>query len=104
MQTLVIGHRNPDMDSICAAVGYAEFKRLSGQPHVIAARAGNTNARIDYVLGRFGMEAPLLVNDLSPRVSDVMQPNVVSVHADSPVYDALQLIDRKRLRGLPVVD
>jgi manganese-dependent inorganic pyrophosphatase len=104
MQTLVIGHRNPDMDSICAAVGYAEFKRLSGQPHVIAARAGNTNARIDYVLGRFGVEAPLLVNDLSPRVSDVMQPNVVSVHADSPVYDALQLIDRKRLRGLPVVD
>jgi manganese-dependent inorganic pyrophosphatase len=104
MQTIVIGHKNPDMDSICAAAAYAEFKRLSGHEGVIAARAGNTNARIDYVLNRFGVEAPMLVNDLSPRVSDVMQPKVLSVHADSPVYDALQLIDQKRLRGLPVVD
>ena len=104
MQTIVIGHKNPDMDSICAAAAYAEFKRLSGNTGVIAARAGNTNERIDYVLNRFGVEAPQLVNDLSPRVSDVMQPKVLSVRADSPVYDALQLIDQKRLRGLPVVD
>ncbi len=104
MQTIVIGHKNPDMDSICAAAGYAEFKRLTGHTGVIAARAGNTNERIDYVLERFGVEAPLLINDLSPRVSDVMQSNVVSVRADSPVYDALQLIDQKRMRGLPVVD
>ena len=72
MQTIVIGHKNPDMDSICAAAAYAEFKRLSGNTGVIAARAGNTNERIDYVLNRFGVEAPQLVNDLSPRVSDVM--------------------------------
>ncbi len=104
MQTIVIGHKNPDMDSVCAAVAYAELKRLSGQPNVIAARAGNTNARIDFVLGKFGVEAPLLINDLSPRVSDVMESRVISVRADSPVYDALQLIDKKRLRGLPVVD
>jgi manganese-dependent inorganic pyrophosphatase len=92
------------MDSICSAVGYAELKRLSGNPHAIAARAGNTNERIDFVLGKFGVEAPVLINDLSPRVSDVMEPRVISVRADSPVYDALQLIDKKRLRGLPVVD
>jgi len=104
MQTIVIGHKNPDMDSVCAAVAYAELKRLSGQADVIPARAGNTNARIDFVLGKFGVEAPLLINDLSPRVSDVMEPRVISVRADSPVYDALQLIDKKRLRGLPVVD
>lgn len=104
MQTIVIGHKNPDMDSICAAVGYAELKRLSGNPNVIAARAGNTNERIDFILNKFGVEAPLLINDLSPRVSDVMESRVISVRADSPVYDALQLIDKKRLRGLPVVD
>jgi manganese-dependent inorganic pyrophosphatase len=104
MQTIVIGHRNPDMDSICSALAYAELKRLSGQSDVIAGRAGNTNERIDFVLDRFGWEAPVLINDLSPRVSDVMQSNVISVRADSPVYDALQLIDQKRMRGLPVVD
>src|SRR5579862_3673023 len=50
MQTIVIGHRNPDMDSICSALAYARLKQLLGTPDVIAARAGNTNARIDYVL------------------------------------------------------
>ena len=104
MQTIVIGHRNPDMDSICSALGYAELKRLTGDSTVIAARAGATNARIDFVLKKFGVEPPELITDLSPRVSDVMEPQVLSVREDSPVYDALQLIDRKQLRGLPVVD
>ena len=92
------------MDSICSAIAYAELKRLNGHEDVIAARAGHTNERIDFVLEKFRVPAPLLINDLSPRVEDVMQPRVVSVHADSPIYDAVQLIERKRLRGLPVVD
>ena len=104
MQTIVIGHRNPDMDSICAALGYAKFKELSGHSNVLAARCGATNERIDYVLRKFGVEAPVLITDISAKVSDVMQSKVISVHADSPVYDAIQLIDQKSLRGLPVVD
>ncbi|MGV3532899.1 MAG: putative manganese-dependent inorganic diphosphatase, partial [Chthoniobacteraceae bacterium] len=69
-----------------------------------AARAGATNERIDFVLSKFGIPAPLLVTDLSPKIVDVMEPNVISVRADSPVYDAIQLMEQKRLRGLPVVD
>jgi manganese-dependent inorganic pyrophosphatase len=104
MQTIVIGHRNPDMDSICSAIGYACFKQLSGNPDTIAARAGDTNERIDYVLGKFGVEAPVFIPDLSPRVSDVMERNVISVRRDSSAYDAIHLIERERLRGLPVID
>jgi manganese-dependent inorganic pyrophosphatase len=104
MQTIVIGHRNPDMDSICSAIGYAEFKRITGHPEVVAARCGNTNERIDYVLRKFGHPAPMLVTDLSPKVCDVMESRVISVQADSPVYDAIHLIDQKGLRGLPVVN
>ena len=104
MQTIVIGHRNPDMDSIVSALAYAELKRRTGHGDVLAARAGNTNERIDFVLERFGFPAPTLINDLSPRVADVMQPRVIAVQGDSPVYDAIQLIEQKRLRGLPVVD
>ena len=92
------------MDSICSATAYAELKRLSGHENVVAARAGHTNERIDFVLEKFAIPAPLLINDLSPRVEDVMQPHVVSVRADLPIYDAVQLIDSKHLRGLPVVD
>lgn len=103
MQTIVIGHRNPDMDSICSAIGYARLKQLMGVRDVIPARAGNTNERIDYVLEKFGVEAPVFLSDISPRVSDVMAREVISVRADSPVYDAIQLIEEKRLRGLPVI-
>lgn len=104
MQTIVIGHRNPDMDSICSALGYARLKQLLGMPNVIAARAGNTNARVDYVLEKFRVEPPVFLSDVSPRVSDVMESNVVSVRAESAIYDAVLLIEQKQLRGLPVTD
>jgi len=104
MQTIVIGHRNPDMDSICSAIGYARLKQLTGNPGAVAARAGDTNERIDFVLNKFGVEAPVFIADLSPRVSDVMERNVISVRRDSSAYDAIHLIERERLRGLPVID
>jgi len=104
MQTIVIGHRNPDMDSICSAIGYARLKQLTGNPGAMAARAGDTNQRIDYVLNKFGVEAPVFIPDLTPRVRDVMERNVISVRRDSSAYDAIHLIERERLRGLPVID
>ncbi|MEO5754413.1 MAG: putative manganese-dependent inorganic diphosphatase, partial [Chthoniobacterales bacterium] len=104
MQTIVIGHKNPDMDSICSALAYAHLKRVTGTPDVIAARAGSTNQRIDFVLEKFGVEPPLFISDLSDRVSDVMARDVISVHADSTAYDAIHLLEKKRLRGLPVID
>jgi manganese-dependent inorganic pyrophosphatase len=104
METIVIGHRNPDMDSICSAIGYARLKQLTGNPGAIAARAGDTNERIDYVLNKFGVEAPVFIADLSPRVTDVMEQDVISVWRDCSAYDAIHLIERERLRGLPVVD
>ena len=64
MQTIVIGHKNPDMDSICSAVAYAHLKRATGTANVIAARAGNTNERIDFVLQKFGVEPPVFISDL----------------------------------------
>ena len=104
MKTLVIGHRNPDMDSIVSALGYAEFKRAAGMQNVIAARCGNTNARIDFALRKFGVEAPVFVPDVYPRVEDVMQRNVVSIHRDAPIYQAMTRFGEAKFRGLPVVD
>src|SRR4051812_13006377 len=104
MQTIVIGHKNPDMDSICSALAYAELKRLQGQEDVVPARAGATNQRIDYVLAKFGWDAPRLITDLSPKVLDVMEPDVVSVRSRTTIYDALQHMEQKQLRALPVVD
>ena len=70
MQTIVIGHKNPDMDSICSAIAYAELKRKLGTQNVISARAGNTNERIDLVLQKFGVPAPEFMSDVSPKVAE----------------------------------
>lgn len=104
MQTLVIGHKNPDMDSICSAIGYAELKKATGAKDVRAARCGNTNQRIDYALSKFGFDAPLFVTSVRPRVEDVMNREVVSVGPEEPVYEAFTRIGQNGLRGLPVVD
>ncbi len=104
METIVIGHRNPDMDAIVSALGYAEFKRLSGEPGVIAGRCGNTNQRIDFVLEKFGVPSPTFFGDMRPRVSDVMERNVVTASVGAPVYQAMLQIGENRFRGLPVVD
>ena len=104
MKTLVIGHRNPDMDSICSAIGYAEFKRATGMEDAVAARCGNTNQRIDFALNKFGLEAPVFFADVYPRIEDVMQRNVVSIHRDAPVYQAMTRFGEDKFRGLPVVD
>ena len=104
MQTLVIGHKNPDMDSICSAIGYAELKKAKGETNVRAARCGNTNQRIDYALKKFGYEAPLFVTSVRPRVEDVMNRDVLSVGPEEPVYEAFTRIGQNGLRGLPVVE
>jgi manganese-dependent inorganic pyrophosphatase len=104
MQTIVIGHRNPDMDSICAAIGYARLKTALGAPNVIAGRAGNTNPRIDHVLQKFHAEPPVFFSDVSPHVADVMRRDVVFVHSETSIYDCIHFMEEKRLRGLPVVD
>ncbi|MBV8213510.1 MAG: CBS domain-containing protein, partial [Verrucomicrobia bacterium] len=104
MQTIVIGHRNPDMDSIVSAIAYGELKRELGAPNVLVARAGNTNARIDFILEKFGVPAPDFVGDVTPKVGDVMETKVVSVLYHSTINKAINSIEWKRLRGLPVVD
>ena len=103
-EILVIGHKNPDTDAICSAIGYAEFKRRTGLAEAVAARCGDTNDRIDFVLNAFGVPAPKFVADVSPKISDEMQRKILSVRPDSTAAEALRLMDEKNLRILPVMD
>jgi manganese-dependent inorganic pyrophosphatase len=103
-ELLVIGHRNPDTDSICSAIGYAEFKRRTGWPQAEAARCGDTNDRIDFVLQSFGMPAPRFVADVSPKIRDVMQAELVSVSSQATVVEALGLMEERGIRVLPILN
>ncbi len=101
--TYIFGHRNPDADSICAALAYADFKRQIGEPDHVAARCGNSNARIDAILQRFGVELPVFIGDVTPRVEDIMVRDVVKTTIRATCSEALELIDRHDVRILPVV-
>lgn len=103
-EILVIGHRNPDTDAICSAIGYAEYKRRTGVAEAIAARCGDTNDRIDFVLRTFGVEPPKFYSDVSPKVRDVMGRNLVNVLPDTPIVEALATMDENNIRVLPVLD
>ena len=103
-EVLVIGHRNPDTDAICSAIGYAEFKRRTGMPEAVAARCGDINDRIDFVLRTCGVPAPRFVADVSPKVRDVMVEEVLSVSPETTASDALGLMDQHNVRILPVLD
>jgi manganese-dependent inorganic pyrophosphatase len=101
--TYVIGHRNPDADSICAAIAYSAYKEARGLHGYVAARAGNSNARIDAILQRFHQPLPTLLTDVTPRVRDVMVTDVVTVPQDATCSEALELIDEHDVRVLPVI-
>jgi manganese-dependent inorganic pyrophosphatase len=102
--TYIIGHKNPDADAICSALAYTAFKKASGVTDVIAARCGNSNARIDSILNRFGVSLPVFVGDVIPRVEDIMQTNPYKVTCHDTCARALELFDVYDIQALPVVD
>lgn len=71
-QIHVIGHINPDTDSVAAAMGYAWLLQQQNEDDVIAARAGQLNPQTTWVLNRLGLEQPLLLSDASPRFESIM--------------------------------
>ncbi len=102
-KTYIIGHRNPDADAICSAIAYAELKKARSLEGFVAARCGNTNARIDTILAKFKHPAPVYISDVTPRVRDVMIEGVVTVDENATCAEALELIDEHDVRVLPVV-
>ncbi len=102
--TYIIGHKNPDADSICSAIAYADFKQQREAGDYLAARCGNSNARIDTILDRFGMALPPFIGDVTPRIRDIMVRDVIKVKRGATCADALELIDTHDIRILPVVD
>ena len=100
----VLGHKNPDSDSICSAVGYASLLRLQGQPEAVAARQGMLRRETAFILERFGVSSPVLVTDVRPRVADMMTTPVQCVHQDDSLFEVGTILQSNRVRALPVVD
>lgn len=98
-----IGHRNPDTDSICSAIGYAHLKKVLGE-NVLPARAGKINAETKYVLEKFRAATPMLIEDLYPRVRDVTLPCDTLVKATDSLRVLGEIMRSKDVKSVPVVD
>jgi manganese-dependent inorganic pyrophosphatase len=99
----IIGHRSPDTDSVCSAIGYAHLKQALGEP-AVPARAGKLNAETKYVLDYFGVEAPVLISDLYPRAEDIMAPNPVTISPGHTLRELGTIMKEYRIKSAPVID
>ena len=92
-RTYVIGHINPDTDSIASAMGYAWLLRERDGADTVAARAGALNPQTAWVLKQLNLDAPILLTDASPRFESVMQ-RLDTIHPDSQLGNAWTLACR----------
>ena len=100
---IVIGHKNPDTDSIAAATVYAELKRALGVKNVSSACAGLPSSRTQCLFRKFSVPLPLILMDVYPRLKDVINPSPVTISAGHTLIEALTLLQKTKLRRLPVV-
>jgi len=99
----VIGHKNPDTDSICSAIAYADLRqKVTGQVHE-AKRAGHVNDETAYVLERFGVEAPKLLTDVRLQVRDLDIHEMQGLKPNASIRDTWERMRQEQAKTLPIV-
>lgn len=99
----VIGHTNPDTDSICSAIAYAALKRKLAGERYSARRAGQLNSETQFVLKRFGVVPPAYLPDVRPQVKDIEIRKVEGVSREISLKRAWELMGANNVVTLPVV-
>ena len=98
----VVGHKNPDTDSICSAIAYAQLRtELTGERHN-PRRAGQLNEETQYVLDYFNVKAPALLTDLRVQVKDVAMREVEGMRGSVSIKSAWARMKEENLKTLPV--
>lgn len=100
----VIGHKNPDSDSVCSAICYARLKTLITGKTYIPKRAGHINEETHYVLERWGVESPEYIKDVRPQVSDVDIHVVDGVDRSISIKEAWKLMKESNTVTLPILE
>lgn len=104
-EVYVLGHRNPDTDSICSAIAYADVKNKEDDGnHYVAARAGQISSETSYVLQRFGMRQPTYVNNIGTRVRDMEIRKIPGINEGISMKKAWSMMAEMNAVTLPIVD
>ena len=101
----VIGHKNPDTDSICAAISYAYLKNaIDEENHYIPKKAGSLNEETSYILNRFGVDVPETVNDVYTQLMDLNLRHQEGISGHLSLKKAWELMKKEGVVTLPVVN
>ena len=98
----VIGHKNPDTDSICAAIAYADLKNQTEGNHFEAKRAGQINEETRYVLDYFQVEEPEFVKDAGAQIKDIEYRRTEGVSSHISIKRAWGLMKTLDVVSLPI--
>lgn len=101
---IVIGHRNPDTDSICSSIAYASLKRHLNGGDYVPMRAGQINAETQYVLDRFGVEVPEFIADVSTQVKDIEIRGTKGVCSQISLKKAWTIMKQQNVVTLPITE
>ncbi len=100
---IVIGHRNPDTDSVCAAWSYARFKNIIDQEHHYeAAVCGPLGNQAKFVFTNAGIEPPTYLRDVQPRVLDVAETDGLRLDCNDPLLMAFEDLEEHSISAVPV--
>ena len=100
----ITGHKNPDSDSICAAIAYAEFKNKTQDTLAIPVRLGNVSQETQYILDYFGVEAPQFLETVKLKVEDLEMDNIAPLAPEVSLKMAWNIMRDKNLKSIPVAD
>ena len=99
----VVGHKNPDTDSICSAIAYAELKRTVTGNDYVARRAGQINEETHYVLNKFGVSAPALLQNVKLQVKDMDIHKIDGVSPNVSIKDTWAKMRENNVKTIPVL-
>jgi manganese-dependent inorganic pyrophosphatase len=103
-KTYILGHKNPDTDSICSSIAYAYLKNKLEKFEHEAVRLGGLNQETQFVLDAFNVPAPRKIDHVKIRIKDVMTSEVISVKPDILVREIGALMYEHNIRSVPVID
>ena len=101
-KVVVIGHRNPDTDSICSAIAYAELKNKTTDLVCEPRRAGKMNQETEFVLKKFGVTPPRMCTDVNPKIRDVDYREMPGIPGSTSLRKAWEIMRDQKIDTLPV--
>ena len=102
--TYIIGHKNPDTDSIAASIAYANLKNLTDNGNYAAMRCGNISSETQYVLDRFGFKPPKFIGDVRTQVRDMEIRKLDGISEDTSLKEAGKTMKEKSIRTLCITE